>query len=274
MKIDFFTFLSVNSADYAEFLKYTCEKFLSNKHDINWKCIKSVGADRIPEGYKLVAEAKDMNHDSMSHAAALNLAQEYIENDYVIFIDVDMAIVYKNWDDVIVNKLNEYDCFGAAFPNRLRKYRNFPSVYLFAFRSHILDKIKLDFSPKFLKGQRSTRNYIVGKKEADYFGMKVGKTLHCDTGWRVPSMIIEAGFTSNAISAVPMVSEERQLPFENEQHEKMCMKHPKHMSEWHYKGKLFATHKHASRIHPLTSGFGEAWKRRVELYIKEIEGDK
>jgi len=42
MKIDIFTFLSRNAADYAEFLKYTAKKFLCGNHEINWKCIESV----------------------------------------------------------------------------------------------------------------------------------------------------------------------------------------------------------------------------------------
>ena len=40
MNIDFFTFIGPNSADYADYLKYTCEKFLSGKHNRNWKCIE------------------------------------------------------------------------------------------------------------------------------------------------------------------------------------------------------------------------------------------
>lgn len=271
MEIDFFTFLAGTSTDYAEFLKYTADKFLSKKHKINWKCIESVDVNRLPEGYSCVAKAKDMGHCSMNHAAALNLAQEYIESDYVIFIDVDMAILYKNWDDIIVKELNKYDCFGAGFPSSLRKYRNFPSVYLFAFRSHILNKVKLDFSPKFLEGKSSISNYKLKEKEANYFGMKVGKTIHCDTGWKIPSTIIEAGFTSNIMHSVFMTDDESQLPFENDEHKEVCMQHPRHMSEWHYGGKLFVTHKHASRIHPLNTGFGKAWKKRVGLYIEKCE---
>ena len=246
MKIDFFTFLGPNSADYAEFLKYTCERFLSGEHEINWKCIESVGCDRIPDGYKLVAEAEDTGQVSMNHARALNLAQNYIESEYVIFIDADVVILYKNWDQVIINELNKYDCFGGAFANRLRKYRNFPSVYLFAFRSHILDKVKLDFSPKLLENKRHVYSYRLDKKEAGYFNMEPGKFIHCDTGWRVPVVIKKAGITSNTMSAVYITSKEVQLPFEDAQQKELCMQKSKHMSEWHYNGKLFASHKHAS----------------------------
>lgn len=267
MKIDFFTFLTKNSADYAEFLKYTCEKFLSGKHKINWKYIKSVDVDKLPKGYKCIAKAADVGHNSMNHATAVNLAQRYVENDYVVFIDADMAILYKNWDDIIIEELNKYDCFGGSYEHGM-KYSNFPTVYLFAFRSHILNKVKLDFSPKLVKDQESVYRYKLNKKEAKIFGKKFGGVIKCDTGWKLPLIIKDAGLSSNSMPMVLMTSQDSQLPFENSKHKKFCLQKPSHMCEWHYNGKLFATHKQASRNHPIDGKWGHAWKRRVELYME------
>lgn len=268
MKIDLFTFLSNNSADYAEFLKYTCEKFISGKHRVNWKCIESVGVDRIPSGYKLVSKVSDMHHNSMSHAIALNSAQNYVENDYVIFIDADMAIIHKNWDDIIVNELNKYDCYGGSYGSK-SKYKNFPTVYLFCFKANILNKVKLDFRPKIKNGIESPcRHLITNKNEADFFGLKIGENIKCDTGWKLPLIIKGAGFSSNSMPMILMTSKRSQLPFENEKHRKICMDNPSHMCEWHYHKKLFATHKQASRNHSLNDGYGKAWKKRVELYME------
>ena len=268
MKIDFITFLTRYSAEYAEFLKYTCEKFLSNDHEIYWKCIESVGTDRLPDGYKCVAKAGEAGHNSMNHAVALNLAQKYIEHDYVVFIDADMAIVHKDWDDIIVNKLNKYDCFGGSYGHG-SKYANFPTVYLIAFRSYILDKVKLDFSPKLVKGKDSPAKHVVNKEEACFFEMKAGSTIKCDTGWRLPLIIKGAGFSSDSMPMVFMDSENSQLPFEDIKHRKICMQKPSHMCEWHYNNKLFATHKQASRNHPLDGKWGMAWKKRIELYMEK-----
>jgi len=272
MKIDFFTFLSNNSANYAEFLKYTCEKFLSGRHEIDWKCIESVGCDRIPDGYKLVAKAEDMGYASMNHGSALNLATNYVESEYVIFIDADMAILYKDWDQVILNELSTYDCFGGAFGNGLRRYRNFPSVFLFAFRSNIMNKVELDFLPRLLKNGKHVDKHVLDAQEAIYYSMKPGKTIHCDTGWRLPFIVKKAGLTYNAMEAVYITSNDVQLHFEDEQQRELCMQKPKHMSEWHYKGKLFASHKHTSGAHALDSELGNAWKRRIESYIKKLQG--
>lgn len=271
MKIDVFTFLTKNSADYAEFLKYTCDKFKSNKHEINWKCIESVGCKKIPEGYKLVGKTGDVDHNSMNHALALNEAQKYIENDYIIFIDSDMAILHKNWDDIIIKELNTYDCFGGSYYHIL-KYENFPTVYLFAFRRHILNKVKLDFSPKIKEGSESPCKYLLeNEHEIKLFGKRKHSVIKCDTGWKLPLIIKGAGFTSNSMPMILMNSKKNQLPFIDKKNKKICMKHPSHMCEWHYNEKLFCTHKQASRNHPLNEGFGLAWKQRVELYIKNLK---
>jgi len=247
MDIDFFTFIGPNSADYAEYLKYTCETFISEKHNINWKCIESVGCDRLPKGYKCVAKAPDVNHNSMNHGTAMNLAQKYIESDYVVFIDADMAIVYQDWDDVIVKELNQNDCFGVSYAHST-KYKNFPTVYLFCFRSYILDKVTLDFRPKITPNKESPLRYKINKEEAKLFNLKPGGFIKCDTGWRIPLQIKRAGFNkSNSMSMVMMQSKKCQLLFENEKHKNLCMQKKNHMYEWHYNKKVFATHKQASR---------------------------
>lgn len=275
-KIDLFTFLGPNSAEYAEYLKYTAELFSSGNNDINWKCINSIGCDRMPEGYDVVDNGPNMSQVSMNHGVSLNLAMKYIESKYVIFTDVDIAILYKNWDEVIINELNEYDCFGGAFSNSLRRYRNFPSVYFFTFRSDILDKVKLDFRPELRKKKINHKkihvnNHVLNEQESIYYNMKPGKTVHCDTGWRLPFIIREAGLSYNTMPAVSIVSKKICLKFENEEQEEICKRKPKHMSEWHYHGKLFATHKHSSYGTPLDSEVGNAWKDRIKLYIKNYK---
>ena len=271
MNIDFITFIGQNSADYAEYLKYTCDIFKSGKHNINWKCIKSVGAEKLPNGYKCVANSGDFGHNSLNHGEAINKSLEYIDTEYVVLIDVDMAIVYKNWDDVIVKELNKNDCFGVSYSHS-KKYKNFPTVYLFAFRSNILDKAPLDFRPQVVKGVDKPVHYKISEDEARLFGMESGNVIKCDTGWKLPLIVKGAGFTAKAIPMVMMTSKKAQLPFENEEHKRLCMQKPGHMYEWHYNGKVFTTHKQASRVHPLKGTWGDAWKRRIDLYIKRVKG--
>lgn len=269
MNIDFITFIGRNSSDYAEYLKYTCELFLSNKHHINWKCIRSVGAERLPKNYDCVAKSGDYGHNSTNHGMALNLALKYIESEYVIFVDCDMAVLYPNWDDVVVNELNKYDCFGTAYDDPL-KYQNFPMIYFFGFRKYILDKVDLDFRPKITTGSEKPLRFKLSEEDAKYFGKKPGELIKCDTGYNISYQIQKAGFKGKCMNPVLMKSKYSQLPFENEQHKKFAFKKINHNCEWHYKKKLFTTHKQASRSHPLYEKWGMSWKKRVDLYIKEI----
>ena len=268
MDIDFFTFIGPNSADYADYLKYTCDIFLSGKHNINWKCIESVGSERLPQGYTCVAKAGNTGHNSMNHGVALNLALDYIESEYVVFVDADMAVVHQNWDDILVKELNRNDCFGVGYNDKI-KYKNFPTVYFFGFRSYVSEKVKLDFTPDVKPGVDKPVRRIITKTEAKMFGLKAGSIIKCDTGWKLPLIVRGDGF--NKIKTMPMImmtSKNAQLPFENKQHKQLCMKKPAHMYEWHYNDKVFTTHKQASRTQPIDGTWGDAWKRRIDLYIK------
>lgn len=267
MDIDFITFLGPNSAKYAEYLKHTCEVFASGKHKIHWKCMESVGADGIPDGYKYLGKSKNTGHNSLNHGTAMNDALNYVEHDYVVFIDADIAIVHQDWDIIVVNELNQNDCFGVSYGHS-KKYKDFPTVYIFAFRSYILEKAQLDFRPKVTPGKDSPYRYKLGE-EAKYFNMKAGQIIKCDTGWQLPLIIKKAGFTkSKSMPMVMMTSKKSQLPFEDKKHRKLCMQKPGHMYEWHYNGKVFGTHKQACRVHPLNETWGNAWKRRIDLYIR------
>ena len=167
-----------------------------------------------------------------------------------------------------IKELNQNDCFGVADGHAM-KYRNYPSIYIFCFRSYILDKIKLDFRPKIdpKRGESPVRMKL--RNEAKYFNMNPGQLLKCDTGWQLPLLIRKAGFNKyKAMPTVMMKSKKAQLPFEDQAHRKLCMQKPGHMYEWHYNGKVFATHKQACRVHPLNEIWGGAWKKRIDLYIK------
>jgi len=268
MDIDIITCLGPNCKKYAEYLKYTAETFKSGKHKLHWKCMESTGSDGIPDGYTYLGWAPSAGHNSLNHGTAVNESLKYIEHDYAMIVDADIAIVHKNWDDIFVQELNQNDCFGVE-DGHIRKYRDYPSIYLFGFRSYILDKCQLDFRPEIdpARGESPVRKKL--GNEAKYFNMNPGESLKCDTGWKLPLIIRKAGFEKyKAMPVVMMKSKQSQLPFVDTAHKKLCMQKAVHMYEWHYNGKVFATHKQACRVHPLDGIWGQAWKKRIDLYIK------
>jgi hypothetical protein len=251
-----------------------------------------MNAERLPKGYKCVAKAGDADHNSKKHAVALHKALNYIEHEYVVFIDSDVAVVYNGWDEVVINELNKADCFGGAYSceandmfNKTR-YKKFPTVNFFAFKKNLLDKVKLDFFP-FREKTDVFRNKdcfvgigkshfkdevfaynIFGNKESRVFGIAKGDEFRCDTGWRLPMIFYDNNLSCSYMPMYLMTSEKSQLPFTDDKNKRLCLKKEFCMNEWHYNGKLFATHKKHGRSDPIDGKFGKAWVDRIKLYIK------
>lgn len=277
MSLDVFTFIAGNGADYAEYLKYTGEKFLSGKRKVNWKCVESLDVSRLPEGFECVGKTGGRDeHNATKHALAIHEALKNVNNEYVLLTDSDVAIVYDGWDDVIVNELNEFDCFGGAYAKTKSKfsktrYKKFPKANFFAFRSSVLDKVQLDFFP-FREGEFWGK--LGNEKQRKYLGMKEGQRFAFDIGWRLPIIFKSNGLTSNYMPCHFQDSKRAKLPYLNDEHRKFCQKVSGGvtMEEWHYNGKLFATHKkHCRYGEGLKGRRGLAWKTRVDLYINRGE---
>lgn len=273
MKIDFFTFLTRNSADYAEFLRKTAMATMSGNNEIFWWYIKSVGCDREPEGWKSYGESFDVGHNSANHAAAMHEALNHIKTDVAIFCDADMAILYPGWDEVVLKHIKgDTVCFGGDYGKANNKYRKFPTVYLFAFHKKVIPF--LNFFPVIDEDTGAVLKKPIKTPElADTLGLPIGTRYKHDTGWALPCMLKGAGYKGYSLPMVLVNDHKAQLKFEDYAMERHCGKKPTHQCEWHYKGKLFCTHKQASRNHPITEGMGAVWKWRVENYLKSEDID-
>ena len=275
MSIDVFTFIVGGSADYAQYLKHTATRTMSGKHKINWRCVESLDVTKLPKGFECVGKSGGgpEDHSSMKHAFAIEEALKHIEAEYVLLVDADVAILYKGWDDVLVEKLNEYDCFGGGHAYRKKckisksRYQGFPKTNFFSFRSDILKRVKLNFRP-FNNDKFSG---TTDEKTSKIFGIKNGSPITYDIGWRLPLIFYNNKLTSYTMPCYYQESEKIKLPYIDEEHEFFCKKKPRTMEEWHYEGELFAAHKKLARYqsHNLNEKLGLAWKKRVDLYLKE-----
>jgi len=270
--IDFFTFNHKDSYKYIEFQKKIAEKLLSGKHSIKWKCIESVQADKIPEGYAQLATTPYTGHNSHTHAIAINRAVELVEEKYVIIVDGDVAILYEGWDDLVVQKLNSgIACFGGSYHDETPRYKDFPCVYFFAYRSDMLGPTELDFRPEVEIGKDPVKRLTVRTPEqSQCFNRPVGYQIKCDTGWKLPLLIRPKLLRGEAMKCFHSRDKGSLLPYRDKKQKKFCQQKPTHMAEWQYGGKLFGTHKQASRSHPLSSEWGCAWKDRIELFLERM----
>jgi len=274
-EIDIFTFISSNSSAYAELMKKSMETFRSGEYKLNWKCIESANAERLPVGFDCIDKGPDVGHGSINHGLAMNLALKHVKSDNVIFVDADIVITFKDWDKLLMKRFNHVDCFGFDYGNKGPRYTNFPVVFFFCFKKEIMKKVDLDFRPKITKGGESPFRFeIKDPKQAKLLGKKIGSQIKCDTGWQLPLIIKGAGFKSEVVNRFTGKQYNGLLPFRDEKQRKFCAQKPEHMAEWHYRGDLFGSHKQASRNMPLDGKWGSTWRERINLYTMKKYGVK
>lgn len=275
--ISVYTVYAENEYLYASLMKNSMEMFKSGNNDITYYCIHSCGKASTVKGMKVVGHTPNVNnakHGSLNHAVGLNLIQPMAKSDYAIIVDSDIAITYKGWDEVVTKFLDEgNDCFGFDFGSRGPRYRNFPGVFFFSWKPEGMKSVRFDWNPKLEKNGSPIRLTVDDPEEARMMNMKPGESIKCDTGWKIPLILGRAGMDGYALKRVIGNSKHHLLPFESEKQRKFCLTKKEHMAEWHYDGKLFGTHKQASRSHHLTkSDWGRTWHSRINAYLKKEHG--
>ncbi len=272
--IDVFCAITRNSSAYAEYLRKVGEALKSDKHNISWRSIESVNAERMPKGFKSIGKSGEFGQNSLNHAMALHKAMEGKLSPYVIFIDADVAITYPNWDDIAVQELENHDCFGFAWGNdENRRYHKFPNVLFFAFKKNLLKKTSLDFRPLVSKSHKEkVSKHALTKEEARYMNRKSGNIVKCDTGWLLPVTLGRAGCSGCHIPMARSNSRVAKLPFRNEKQRTIFKEHPTHMTEYHWKGELFGSHLQASRNIPFDSSYSVVWRQRIHDYVLQKHG--
>jgi hypothetical protein len=265
MKIEIFTCISRGSSPYALLLKKSLETFKSKKHNLIYKFIESNNNGIVPTGWDMMCSLKDSGHNSLNHGIALNQIKNYVETDtdIIIIMDADIVVLYPDWDDIIAQLLCQY--LFVSWPRARTKYAG---IFLFACSNNELFN-KIDFTPKVELPKESVCRYTLSKEESGYYNNKTGHIVKCDTGWRIPLVYGNMGYNMEYVSSV---DSKAKMPFPSIKARDICSEKPEHMAEWHYNNALFGTHKQASRNHPLNSGYGEIWKKRIDMFTRKVFG--
>ena len=268
IEIDLFTFVYADLYKYAELLRRSCEAMKSGDIKINYKCIESIVMDKKPEGYEHVATTlKTVHGDSFNHSIAVNEAYNHINSKYVIFADADVAITYKNWDKLVIDKLDSgLSCFGFDYWKKSRRYFDFPNIFFFCFRSDMIGDIGVDFRPRLINGKIDNEQ-IDTEEKSRLSGKPLGEYIKCDTGWSLPYTIKGKGFTGESIPCYRSDTEGQVMPFGNEKHKKRCYNKHRLMNEFIYDGDLFGTHLKRCRFNNYNSKYGKIWRDRISLYF-------
>jgi hypothetical protein len=268
-----YTFISKNSAYYAEKLHQRCEELKSSRYNIIYKCIRTINnpqykeTERIPEGWEHIAdvEAHQLS-SSFSHSLCIKRAVQDVEKGlqrFILFCDADICVLYQDWDKEVINRLIRNDLFGWE-----SKF-GFPAVFFFAFNKDILNKVSFDFTPRLYPGLERTKRIIVrNQRLCKIYNKKIGDSIKCDTGWRIPEHIYKGSLKYACANRVLSSSEKAKLPFKDIDQKNFCLSKKDHMAEWHLDNQLFGTHLQASRSHGIDSEWGKAWMERISMYLK------
>ncbi len=152
------------------------------------------------DGVEMVnKEMYGTNYASMHHALALNkfLQENEILTDLCLILDPDFYVFKPRWISLINDIMlkEKLSLLGAPWhPKWFTKYRDFPCVHFFLFKTAILNPKNLDFRPGLITKQRDENQKVLSKliKKIPIFNFlfslfvlrnQIGRSK--DTGYRV-----------------------------------------------------------------------------------------
>jgi len=162
-------------------------------------------------------EPRYFHANSVTHSRCVNALFASADADLAVICDFDMAFLYRNWDELLVERVVDQGIafFGtpyagdAGFNFRLpqlsvfaRKYQGKPNCMFVGFVPQRLRSISdrlCDFSSTFGDPGSIPLRLISTPAESRCFGLPVGSFLHVDTGSRIPALIEQHGLTHHML---------------------------------------------------------------------------
>jgi len=250
-----------NSGEYIKFLLTTIRQTISQKTD--YEIILGINDDSVDinnivsefsnENFKIIM-CVDNNAYSFGHASCVQSIFENMSEEYGMLIDCDVAILKKNWDQILIAQLDKNNVIiGSEYDGN--KYMKFPNIVFCMFKTRILSNLNISFMPA---GKNKTINNDI---ESDIFGREVGDTIFLDTGWELPVKVKKAGY-----AGIPMNLESPRKDIEN----CIFMKPGDRGEEYHLSGEPICTHVGRSFTRSFNDPIVVRWKKRVNDYLENL----
>jgi len=119
---------------------------------------------------------------SIAHGHAINDLLKKINSKYGVILDADCTFLIKNWDEILINEINdEYPIIGTQAPSLSEKPNDFPLMYAIMFDVGILKKLNINFMPENIKEFKDTGHELRKK----YIGNGYKSKLITDRNTRV-----------------------------------------------------------------------------------------
>ena len=164
--------VNFNSSEFVLNTLYCLEKITKN----TYKVIIRDNNSRLQDflnlkinvenlSYVELSRVENFNHrGSIAHGHAINDLLKKINSQYGVILDADCTFLIKNWDEILINEINEeYPIIGTQAPSLSDKPQDFPLMFAILFDSKIMKQLNIDFMPKNIEEFQDT-GYELRKK--------------------------------------------------------------------------------------------------------------
>lgn len=181
-----------NSHPYIRNLINSIEETKSDKYKIKFilGLNKPINVNKIIDEYpnfnfKLV-ECYTSGIGSKDHGKCIDLIFKEMSSEYGVITDCDVALLEKNWDELLINQLNDKNIIiGSEY--RCDKYLNFPNVIFCLFNIEKMKKINVNFKAPLT-------HITIDESNKNIFGREVGDRIFLDTAGYLPRYVKESGY--------------------------------------------------------------------------------
>ncbi len=127
---------------------------------------------------------------SYHHAAALNMALKRVDTPWLLVLDPDFFVVYRNWIDEVQDHMRRrsLSLFGVPWHYSWnRKWRYFPCVHMLMIDLKRVDPARLDFTPALLDDAETSNSPIHQwmRQHAPILRNRLLLEQRRDTGWKL-----------------------------------------------------------------------------------------
>ncbi len=127
---------------------------------------------------------------SMGHGEALNILIDKIDTPYGVVLDADALFLKKNWDEVLISRLDDkVKIIGVPPARNPIKPVDFPSVFAVLFDTIVFKSLRIDMRPRNIKAGQ-------------------------DTGWEMREKFLKNGYKSEVLE-IRNTREYKEGPFRN-----------------------------------------------------------
>ena len=216
-----------------------------------------------------IINGSDVNQfkGSYAHGYGINQLFKYLDTKYTIILDPDVIPLVNNWDQIMLDNLNEYDLTGVPY-NPLhgrRRIQGVPTVFFLVFETKILKKLNLDWT--------SARQWFRVPLARILYKLGNPKIFDFEASYKVLRTIKKSGLKYKAFEMVQPWEDRAKLKFDisylpddKKDIDPLLHVYPE---EWWYKGNPFLSHQRRSwRASFNKSEYSKDWIQTIINYLK------